>query len=165
MLKTLDAFSFEAQPDLDREAVLQVFDYSFVAEAANVVFVGGVGTGKTHLSIALGMACCQHDYRVRFVTVAELVTLLVEAQQQGRLQRKLDQLARYDVVIARWSEVFLEHCRAGQRDRVLTGVKARRCAPPPLRGAAALTPAPRTVTDLLARQTRNISSRKEAGAN
>ena len=38
-------------------------------------------------------------YRVRFVTAAELVTLLVEAQQQGRLQRKLDQLARFDVVI------------------------------------------------------------------
>ena len=85
MLKTLDAFSFEAQPDLDRDAVLQVFDCRFVAEAANVVFVGGVGTGKTHLSIALGMACCQHDYRVRFVTAAELVTLLVEVQQQGRL--------------------------------------------------------------------------------
>ena len=99
MLKTLDAFSFEAQPDLDRDAVLQVFDCSFVAAAANVVFVGGVGTGKTHLSIALGMACCQHDYRVRFATAAELVTLLVEAQQQGRLQRKLDQLARYDVII------------------------------------------------------------------
>ena len=99
MLKTLDAFSFEAQPDLDRDAILQVFDCRFVADAANVVFVGGVGTGKTHLSIALGMACCQHDYRVRFVTAAELVTLLVEAQQQGRLQRKFDQLARYDVVI------------------------------------------------------------------
>ena len=70
--------------DLDRDAVLQVFDCSFVAEAANVVYVGGVGTGKTHLSIALGMACCQHDYRVRFVTAAELVTLLVEAQQQSR---------------------------------------------------------------------------------
>ena len=99
MLKTLDAFAFDAQPGLDRDAVLQVFGCRFVAEAANVVFVGGVGTGKTHLSIALGMACCQHDYRVRFVTAAELVTLLVEAQQQGRLQRKLDQLARFDVVI------------------------------------------------------------------
>ena len=99
MLKTLDAFSFEAQPDLDRDAILQVFDCRFVAEAANVVFVGGVGTGKTHLSIALGMTCCQHDYRVRFVTAAELVTLLVEAQQQGRLARKLAQLARFDLVI------------------------------------------------------------------
>ena len=99
MLKTLDAFSFDAQPDLGRDAVLQVFGCGFVAEAANVVLVGGVGTGKTHLAIALGMACCQHDYRVRFVTAAELVTLLVEAQQQGRLQRKLDQLARFEVVI------------------------------------------------------------------
>ena len=99
MLKTLDAFSFDAQPDLGRDAVLQVFGCGFVAEAANVVLVGGVGTGKTHLAIALGMACCQHDYRVRFVTAAELVTLLVEAQQQGRLQRKLAQLARVDVVI------------------------------------------------------------------
>ena len=99
MLKTLDAFSFDAQPDLDRDAVLHVFDCRFVADAANVVFVGGVGTEKTHLSIALGMACCQHDYLVRFVTAAELVTLLVEAQQQGRLQRKLAQLARYDAVI------------------------------------------------------------------
>ena len=42
MLKTLDAFSFEAQPELDRDAVLQVFDCSFVTEAANVVYVGGV---------------------------------------------------------------------------------------------------------------------------
>ena len=96
MLKTLDAFSFEAQPDLDRNGVLQVFDCRFVA---NVVFVGGVGTGKTHLSIALGLACCQHDYRVRFVTAAELVTLLVEAQQQGRLARKLAQLNRFGVII------------------------------------------------------------------
>lgn len=47
-----------------RFPMLQVFDCRFVAEAANVVFVGGVGTGKTHLSIALGMACCQRDYRV-----------------------------------------------------------------------------------------------------
>ena len=85
MLKTLDAFQFDAQPELDRDAILQL--------------CGGVGTGKTHLAIALGMACCQHDYRVRFLTAAELTTLLVEAQQQGRLARKLDHLARFDVVI------------------------------------------------------------------
>ena len=45
--------------------------------------------------------------------------------------------------------------------RLLAGVKARRCATPPLRGAAALTPAPRTVTGNLARQPENHSSRKE----
>ncbi len=89
---------------------------------------------------------------------------------------------------ARWSEVFLDptaaaavidrivhhatvlqaryrerapRCRANQRDRVLTGVKARRCATPPLRGATALTPAPRTVTGNLARQPENHSSRRK----
>ena len=69
---TLDAFSFDVQPDLDRDAVLQVFGCGFVADAANVVLVGGVGTGKTHL--AIGEWPAQHDYRVRFVTAAELVT-------------------------------------------------------------------------------------------
>ena len=71
MLKTLDAFQFDAQPELDRDAILQLCGGAFVAEAANVVLVGGVGTGKTHLAIALGMACCQHDYRVRFLTAAD----------------------------------------------------------------------------------------------
>ena len=55
MLKTLDAFQFDAQPELNRDAILQLCGGAFVAEAATVVLVGGVGTGKTHLAIALGM--------------------------------------------------------------------------------------------------------------
>jgi DNA replication protein DnaC len=99
MLKTLDAFDFDAQGSLDRDEVLELFGCEFVAQAANVVLVGGVGTGKTHVAIALGMACCQNDYRVRFTTAAELTNTLVEAKSQGRLSRKLEQLARFDVVI------------------------------------------------------------------
>jgi DNA replication protein DnaC len=99
ILKTLDAFDFSAQPGLDRNEVLDLFRCDFVAEAANVVLLGGVGTGKTHLAIALGMACCQHDHRVRFTTAAELTNAFVEAKREGRLSRKLEQLARYDVVI------------------------------------------------------------------
>lgn len=99
MLKTLDAFDFEAQQSLDRDDVLDLFACEFVPQAANVVLVGGVGTGKTHIAIALGMACCQNDYRVRFTTAAELTNMLVEAKSQDRLLRKIEQLARFDVVI------------------------------------------------------------------
>ncbi len=99
MLKTLDAFDFEAQQSLDRDDVLELFDCEFVPQAANVVLVGGVGTGKTHIAIALGMACCQKDYRVRFTTAAELTNILVEAKSQDRLSRKLEQLARFDVIV------------------------------------------------------------------
>jgi DNA replication protein DnaC len=99
MLKTLDAFDFDAQPGLDRDEVLELFGGEFIEKAANVVLVGGVGTGKTHIAIALGMACCQNDYRVRFTTAAELTNMLVEAKSRDRLSRKLEQLARFDVVI------------------------------------------------------------------
>lgn len=99
VLKTLDAFDFDAQRGLDRDEVLELFGCEFVGQAANVVLVGGVGTGKTHIAIALGMACCQNDYRVRFVTAAELTNMLVEAKSQDRLSRKIEQLARFDVVI------------------------------------------------------------------
>ena len=51
MLKTLDAFPFEAQPDVRSRRALAGLRPRFVAEAANVGFVGGVGPGKTHLSI------------------------------------------------------------------------------------------------------------------
>ena len=99
MLKTLDVFDFDAQRGLDRDEILELCDCEFVSEAANVVLVGSVGTGKTHIAIALGMACCQNDYRVRFTTAAELTNMLVEAKSQDRLSRKLEQLARFDVVI------------------------------------------------------------------
>lgn len=99
ILKTLDAFDFAAQPELDRDAVLALATGHFVAERENVVLLGGVGTGKTHLAIALGIACCQQGRRVRFVTAAELTTALVEAKAADRLSRKLEYFARFDLVI------------------------------------------------------------------
>jgi len=99
VLKTLDSFDFAAQPTLDKDEVLELFRCDFAGDAHNVVLIGGVGTGKTHLAIALGMACVQQDLRVRFLTAAELCNLLLEAQAQHKLARTLDRLARYDVVV------------------------------------------------------------------
>ena len=99
VLKTLDGFDFASQPELDREAVLELFGCDFVEEKHNVVLIGGIGTGKTHLAIALGMACCQREKRVLFTTAAETTNALVEAKIQARLSRKLEQLARFDVIV------------------------------------------------------------------
>lgn len=79
--------------------MLELLQAAFVPERHNVVLVGGVGTGKTHLAIALAMACCQREHRVRFTTAAELTNTLVEAKAQGRLSRKLEHYARFDVVV------------------------------------------------------------------
>jgi len=98
MMKTLDSFDFDSQKTLDREAMLELFSCDFVARKENVILVGEVGTGKTHLSIALVIACCQKDLRARFLTATSLVNGLAEAKAQGRLERKIEHLARFDVV-------------------------------------------------------------------
>lgn len=98
-LRTLDAFNFAEQPTIEKDLILELAGGAFVDQHANVVFVGGVGTGKTHMAIALGIACCQREMRVRYVTAAELTNMLVEAKAQGKLSRKLEQLARYQLVI------------------------------------------------------------------
>jgi DNA replication protein DnaC len=99
VLKTLDGFDFAAQPRLEREAVLELADARFLDEHRNVVLMGEVGTGKTHLAIALGLSACQHERRVRFATAAELANTLVEAKSSGRLARKLEQLARHELFV------------------------------------------------------------------
>ena len=99
VLKTLDGFDFGAQSSLDREAVLELADASFLAEHKNVVLMGEVGTGKTPLAIALGLAACQREHRVRFTTAAELSNMLVEAKGQGKLSRRLEQLARHELFV------------------------------------------------------------------
>ncbi len=99
VLKTLDSFDFSAPHGLDRDEVLELFRCDFVEQAQNVVLIGGVGTGKTHLAIALGMACVQRDLRVRFFTAAELTNTLLEVRAKGRLSRKIEQLARFDAVL------------------------------------------------------------------
>lgn len=98
-VKTLDTFDFERQPSVSRDEVLKLARGDFVAQPENVVILGEIGTGKTHLASAIGFACCQHGYRVRFLTAGELTTALVEAKAASRLSRKLEQLARFDLVI------------------------------------------------------------------
>ncbi len=99
VLKTLDGFDFASQPGIDKDEVLELARCDFLAEKRNVVLVGPVGTGKTHLAIALSIAACQREKRVRFVTAAELTNTLSEAKSEGRLSRKLEYFARFDLVV------------------------------------------------------------------
>lgn len=98
-LKTMDTFDFDRQPGISRDKLLDLARGSFVDRRENVVLLGEIGTGKTHLASSIGFACCQRGMRVRFMTAADLTTMLVESKSVDRLSRKLDQLARYDLVI------------------------------------------------------------------
>jgi hypothetical protein len=73
-----------------KAAVLHLGQPDFLAGKENVVLLGPLGSGKTHLSIALGIRGCLAGHRVAFRTATEWVALLADAQRQGRLDAGLD---------------------------------------------------------------------------
>ena len=71
----------------------------FIAQQRNVVLVGGTGTGKTHLAIAIARSCIRAGSRGRFFTTVDLVNQLEAESLAGRQGRIADYLTRLDVVI------------------------------------------------------------------
>lgn len=98
-LKDFDTFDFTATPNLAKHKVLELTRGEWIEQHFNCCLIGGSGTGKTHIAIALGQALCRLGKRVKFVTAAKLVTLLEGAQQQHRLDRFLASLDRFDLLV------------------------------------------------------------------
>lgn len=98
-LKTLDQFDFDFQPSLDRRQVRELAGMSFVERAHNVILLGPPGVGKTHLAIALGVKAVEAGYSVLFLTLESLMTRLVKAFHENRLERSLQQLVYPKVLI------------------------------------------------------------------
>jgi DNA replication protein DnaC len=92
-LKTLDAFDFNATDGaVTPQQVAELARGEWVTKAHNVIFAGPIGTGKTHLAIALGLEVAKLRKRVLFARAADVVRQLVEARdarELGRLQRRL----------------------------------------------------------------------------
>jgi DNA replication protein DnaC len=91
-VKTLEQFDFEFQPSLDRRLVRELTGLSFVERAHNVIILGPPGVGKTHLAIALGVKAVEAGYSALFLTLETLMTRLVRAMNENRLERSLQQL-------------------------------------------------------------------------
>jgi DNA replication protein DnaC len=71
----------------------------FLAQQRNAVFVGGTGTGKTHLAVAIARSCIRAGARARFYNVVDLVNRLEGEARAGRQGRLADHLARLDLVV------------------------------------------------------------------
>jgi DNA replication protein DnaC len=71
----------------------------FIQAKRNLVLYGPVGTGKTHLAIAMGIRVCEVGMAVKFYTVAELVMRLAEAKRSGTLERLMKEIQRSELLI------------------------------------------------------------------
>ena len=89
VIKTLEQFRWDWPKKINRLQVQNVFRLEFIAQKANVVLLGNVGLGKTHLAIALGYAACQEGHSVLFADAISIINDLSAAQKRGLLKRQL----------------------------------------------------------------------------
>ena len=89
VIKTLDAFHWDWPKKINRLQIQDLFRLQFVHDHANVIFLGLVGIGKTHLATALGHAACQHGHSVLFTTAIDVINSLHAAQLKGSLKSEL----------------------------------------------------------------------------
>jgi DNA replication protein DnaC len=98
LAKDIDDFQFEGTP-INEILVRDLAGGGFLAQQRNAVLVGGTGTGKTHLVIAIARSCIRAGARGRFYNVVDLVNRLEAEARNGRQGRLADHLTRMDFVV------------------------------------------------------------------
>ena len=99
VLKSLDDFQWSWPKKINRPQIQNLFRLAFIATQTNVVLIGNVGIGKTHLSIALGRAACLNGHSVLFTTAVDIINTLAAAQSAGRLKREFQRYFKPAVLI------------------------------------------------------------------
>jgi len=98
LARDIDDFVFDDAP-VNETLVRDLAGGAFLAQQRNVVLVGGTGTGKTHLAVAIARACIRAGSRGRFFNVVDLVNRLEAETRAGRQGRLADHLARMDFIV------------------------------------------------------------------
>jgi DNA replication protein DnaC len=98
LAKDIDDFTFDDTP-INETLVRDLVGGNFLAHQRNVVLVGGTGTGKTHLAIAIARACIRDGARGRFFNVVDLVNKLEAEGRSGRQGRIAEQLCRMEFIV------------------------------------------------------------------
>jgi DNA replication protein DnaC len=94
VVKTLDQFDWSWPKTINRPHLQNLFRLQFIGQKENVILLGGVGLGKTHLAIALAYEACLQGYRTLFTSAADLINTLSAAQTAHRLKVELQKYLR-----------------------------------------------------------------------
>lgn len=97
--KTVEDFDFTFQPSLNKKLINDALTCQFIKEKRNIIFIGNPGTGKTHLSTAIGLRALSKDFKVLFVTVAELLYQLHIAKADNSYYKKLSEYLAPDLLV------------------------------------------------------------------
>lgn len=98
-VKTLDQIDWQALSGVSRPKILELASCEYLKRAEAVILAGPIGTGKTHLAIALGVEAARRRFRVLFTRAADLVRNLREARDDRSLGQLHRRLQRADLLL------------------------------------------------------------------
>lgn len=99
VVKTLDQFNWSWPKKINQAQIKNLFRLKFIEDKSNVVFIGGVGLGKTHLASALGYQACLAGHTVVFTSAIDTINNLISAQHAGRLKKELKKYLKPSLII------------------------------------------------------------------
>jgi len=130
--KYLEDLKQEDLPKGAKAKLEELEQLDFIKQGRNIIFAGNPGTGKTHMSIALGIKACTENYKVLFTTVPRLITQIKESRSEKRLRQLENRFEKYDLVICdefgyisfdkAGAELLFSHLslRAGLKSTIIT---------------------------------------------
>lgn len=98
-IKTLEQFKWSWPKKINQQQIQNLFRIKFVEDKNNVILLGGVGLGKTHIAIALGYEACLKGYSVLFSSAIDVINTLIAAQSTGRLKQELSKYLKPSLLI------------------------------------------------------------------
>ena len=98
-VKTLSGFDFSFQPSIDKNRIMALAQLQFVDRAEAVHLIGPPGTGKTHLSLALGVEAVKTGRSVYFGSLADIIAALSKAERESLLREKIRYFCRFSLLI------------------------------------------------------------------
>lgn len=98
-IKTMDDFDFPFQPDIKKQALLELNSLRFIDDKKNILFVGSCGVGKTHLATSIGISCARARYSTYFITFENLMNQLKKALAENRLDKRMQFFSKYKILI------------------------------------------------------------------
>ena len=97
--KTIEEFDFTYQPSIDKKMINDCLTCNFIREKRNIVFIGNPGTGKTHLSIGIGLKALMKGHKVLFTSVSEMLHNLNMAKADNSYYQKVSYYLSFDLLI------------------------------------------------------------------
>jgi DNA replication protein DnaC len=109
VIKTFENYEFRDIQIPNTIGIEELKSGAFIDKLENLILYGPVGTGKSHMATAIGVAACSRGKKVKFYRTAALVNLLSEAKVKGELQRFMKQLRKTDLLICdEWGYIPFE---------------------------------------------------------